>query len=74
MKLARTCSENPIDELCQLRDEMRVVWCALGAGEESEGYLDEIREHVNGIANHLGEVIRAMSAAPARKTGGSSNA
>jgi hypothetical protein len=25
MKLARTFSDNPLDELCQLRDEMRVV-------------------------------------------------
>jgi hypothetical protein len=70
MKLARTYSDDPIDELCQLRDEIRVVWCALGAGEESEGYLTEIREHVNGIANHLGEVIHVMSKMSERTAGG----
>lgn len=73
MKVARVYSDNPIDDLNQLRDEIRVVWCALGAGEEVEGYLAEIREHVNGIANHLGEVIRVMSTEPARMTGGRRN-
>lgn len=63
MKVARTFSDCPIDELCQLRDEIRVVWVALGGdSEDVEGYRTEIREHVNGFANHLGEVIKAMGA------------
>ena len=61
MKLARTYSDHPADELCQLRDELRVIWVALGgAAEDIENNLGEIREHVNGIANHLGEVVKVM--------------
>ena len=62
MKLARIYSDNPADELCQLRDEIRVVWVALGGDlDDIENNLGEIREFVNGIANHLGEVIRTMA-------------
>jgi hypothetical protein len=74
MKLARTYSDHPVDELCQLRDELRVIWVALGGtAEDIENNLCEVREHVNGIANHLGEVIRVMSGEPQRMTGGQRN-
>jgi ABC-type Fe3+-hydroxamate transport system substrate-binding protein len=60
MKGNRTLLADPIDELCQLRDEMRVIWIALGSQEEAEGYLMSIREHVNGITNRVDEVIKRL--------------
>ena len=59
MKLASTISNDPIDELCQIRDELRVVWLALG-NETDEGYRSEVREHVNGIANRVNDIVDHM--------------
>lgn len=83
MKLNSTVSDSPIDELCQIRDELRVVWLALG--NETDGgdgaYSGEVREHVNGIGNRLHDIIENMSGAaleaasvkPARMVGRSRN-
>lgn len=83
MKLNSTVSTDPVDELCQIRDELRVVWLALG--NETDGgdgaYLTEVREHVNGIANRLRDIVEHMSAValeaasakPARLVGGQRN-
>jgi hypothetical protein len=62
MKLASTVSDNPIDELAQVRDELRVVWLALGNDTDSEGYLLEVREHVNGIANRVSDIVKHLNA------------
>jgi len=62
MRLNSTVSDDPIDELCQIRDELRVVWLALG-NETDEGYQSEVREHVNGIANRLRDIVNHMSGA-----------
>lgn len=61
MKLGSTISDNPIDELAQVRDELRVVWLALGNDADSEGYLSEVREHVNGIANRISDIVQHLS-------------
>lgn len=58
MKLGSTISDNPIDELAQVRDELRVVWLALGNDVDCDGYLSEVREHVNGIANRVGDIVQ----------------
>lgn len=55
---------DPLDELCLIRDELRVVWLALGNPDEAEAYLIDIREHVNGIANRVDEIVKAASARP----------
>jgi hypothetical protein len=60
MRLNSTVSDDPVDELCQIRDELRVVWLALG-NEIDEGYQSEVREHVNGIANRLRDIVNHMS-------------
>lgn len=48
-----------VDDLCQLRDELRVIWLAIGnTADQGDGeYSVEIREHVNGIANRVATVI-----------------
>lgn len=60
MKLNSTVSTDPIDELCQIRDELRVVWLALGNEEQAEAYRVEIGELVNGIANRIADLIKIM--------------
>jgi hypothetical protein len=60
MKVASTVSTDPIDELCQIRDELRVVWLALG-NDTDQGYLPAVREHVNGIANRVHDIVEQMS-------------
>lgn len=64
MKQSRTMIADPLDELCQLRDELRVVWVGLGNEEDAEAYRVEIREHVNGIANRVADIIKTMTEAP----------
>ena len=61
MKLGSTISDDPVDELAQVRDELRVVWLALGNGVDCEGYLSEVREHVNGIANRVSDIVHHLS-------------
>jgi hypothetical protein len=53
-------TQHPADLLCQCRDELRVIWLALGNEEDKDGYRVEIREHVNGIANRVAEIIKGM--------------
>lgn len=50
-----------IDALCQIRDELRVVWMALGNTQQADGYLTEVGEHVNGLANRVRDVIDQMN-------------
>ena len=50
-----------IDRLHQIKDELRVIWLALGNPENAAGYLTEIGEHVNGLANRLDEVCQQMT-------------
>lgn len=38
MKPNNTISSNPVDDLCQMRDELRVIWIALGNEERAEAY------------------------------------
>lgn len=38
MKLNNTISSNPVDDLCQIPDELRVIWIALGNEEQAEPY------------------------------------
>lgn len=59
MKLSSTLSSDPLDELCLIRDELRVVWLALG-NETDEGYRSEVREHVNGIANRVSDIVEHL--------------
>lgn len=61
MKLNSTISTDPIDELCQIRDELRVVWLALGNDNQAEAYRVEIGEHVNGIANRIHDLVETMA-------------
>lgn len=61
MKLGSTISDDPVDELAQIRDELRVVWLALGNNVDGEGYLTEVREHVNGIANRVSDIVQYLN-------------
>lgn len=38
MKLNNTVSGNPVENPCQMCDELRVVWIALGNEEQAEPY------------------------------------
>lgn len=61
-----------IDALYQIRDELRVVWCALTNPVHGEECVGQIAEHVNGI--HL-RIVALLDAAeqhpePVRMVGG----
>lgn len=60
----RTIHADAVDELCQIRDELRVVWLALGNRDDSEAYLIQIGEHVNGLANRVSEIVKTLSPEP----------
>ena len=45
----RPTPPDAVDRLHQIKDELRVIWLALGNPENAEGYLTEIGEHVNGL-------------------------
>lgn len=52
-----------IDLLCQIRDELKVIWLALGNTMDlaDDGLLTPVREHVNGLSGRLHNVIEDMS-------------
>lgn len=52
-----------IDLLCQIRDELKTIWLALGNTVDlaDDGLLTPVREHVNGIANRLHSVINDLN-------------
>lgn len=54
---------DPIDLLCQIRDELKTIWLAMGNTVDlsDDGLLTPVREHVNGLANRLHNVIEDMS-------------
>lgn len=54
---------DPIDQLCQIRDELRTAWLALGNTVDlpDDGLLTPVREHINGLANRLHDVVEDMS-------------
>ena len=54
-------TQHPVDLLCQCRDELRVIWMALGNEQDHDGYRAEIREHVHGVANRIAAIAKAMS-------------
>lgn len=68
----RTVTGDPVDELNQIKDELRVVWLALSSPHADQGYTPHIGEHVNGIVNRLEALCEAMSG-PVRMTGGERN-
>lgn len=54
-----------LDAMHQLRDEMHVVWLALGNETDmSESALYRIREHVNGIHLRFSDICKEIDAAP----------
>lgn len=57
----RTTPLDAVDQLHQIKDELRVIWLALGNAENAEGYLTEIGEHVNGLANRLDDICQQMT-------------
>ena len=59
MKLCSTVSDNPVDELCQIRDELRVVWLALGNHHDG-GHFTEVREHINGLESRLSGIVEHL--------------
>lgn len=69
-----------IDRLCQIRDELKTIWLALGNTGDltDDGLLMPVREHVNGLTNRLHDVIEDMSdealkaCAPTKSAGGRS--
>lgn len=61
MRLNNTISDYPVDELCQIRDELRVVWLALGNEQQADAYRIEIGEHVNGLVNRIADLIELMN-------------
>lgn len=52
--------KDPLDELCQIRDELRVVWLAL-INPDSRGYTTQVGEHVNVLTDRLGDLIEQMA-------------
>lgn len=52
-----------IDRLCQIRDELKTIWLALGntADLTDDGLLTPVREHVNGLTGRLQNVIKDMT-------------
>lgn len=54
---------DPIDLLCQIRDELKTIWLAMGNTVDlsDDGLLTPVREHVNGLTNRLHDVIEDMS-------------
>lgn len=52
--------KDPIDELCQIRDELRVVWLAL-INPDSRGYTTQVGEHVNILGDRLGNIIEQIA-------------
>lgn len=57
----RPTPPDAVDRLHQIKDELRVIWLALGNPENAEGYLTEIGEHVNGLADPLDDICRQMT-------------
>ncbi|PWJ73855.1 hypothetical protein C7441_12539 [Pseudaminobacter salicylatoxidans] len=57
-----------IDQLHQIRDELSVIWLALGnTADMAEDYMVDVREALYGTTNRLRDVCRAM------ETGGQCN-
>lgn len=52
-----------IDLLCQIRDELKTIWLALGNTTDlaDDGLLTPVREHVNGLTGRLHNLIEDMS-------------
>jgi len=50
---------DPIDDLCQISDELRVIWLALN-GAEGGVYITSIANCVNEIDHRLRAVIENM--------------
>jgi len=62
MSTAKPNSIDAIDLLCQVRDELNVVWLALGNTSDlsDDGLLTQIREHVNGLHNRVSDICQMM--------------
>lgn len=52
-----------IDDLAQVRDELRVLWVALGNDDDADDHRTEIREHVYALGERVAKAVGAMSSA-----------
>lgn len=64
MSAVRPVPLDAIDQLDQIRDELRVIWLALTNADQAEGYIVEIGEAVNGVTRRLAETCKLMEAQP----------
>ena len=62
LQKSETSSLERLDELCEIRDALKVVWCALTNGNHASEQLGPIGNHVNDLANRLGDCQEAITA------------